>query len=218
MSDYNAIKKTIKYFATEFVMVFLGVLLAFMVNDWGESRKDKKTAEIILSNIIEDVRNDSAKIISAIEMLEVQHGSIDRLINHLSLGNYDSADFLVKSCYSSFSVFEPTTVSYQSMIYGGDLKLMNDYGIARLIREVDHSNNRVIQIHNLYFLAIEDLRNTFICKENMNPFKFSKLNNRIEFWNRLNFLQGTYIKNYEMILRQAQSKYHDFLRGTRFYK
>jgi ribosomal 50S subunit-associated protein YjgA (DUF615 family) len=97
------------------------------------------------------------------------------------------------------------------MIFGGDLKLFRDYEIIRVVKEIDKANQRVNDTHALYHRAVEEIRNTFICKEDMASFNLKNFQNKQEFWNRLNFLRSTYLKNYRSMLLDAQASYHNFL-------
>ena len=211
MEEKSRIKSTIKFFLTEFLMVFFGVLLAFWVINWGERKRNKEYAENIIQNISDDIRNDSIRVVEAIKMINMQYSMLTSFTSHLRAGQYDSASLYVASCYMSYNLFEPTTESYQSMIYGGDLKLIEDYKIIRQIKEIDHINQQLNHLHGLYYRAVEDIRNTFLCKEDMDDLDFKRFGNRMEFWNRVNFLRDTYLKNYEKTLRHSQSKYNEFL-------
>jgi hypothetical protein len=214
MENRSGINSTIRFFLIEFVMVFLGVLLAFWVNDFGDRIRNKKYAEQIVKNIVADIKSDSVNIREAILMIDFQYETLMSLTRHLRNGHYDSANLFVKACYISYNAFEPNTQSYQSMIYGGDLKLIDDYEVIKLIKEIDQANHQLNQVHSLYYKAVEDIRNTFISKENMDDLNFKRLRSQSEFWNKVNFLQETYLKNYAKVLKHSQSKYHELLALT----
>ncbi|WP_276372707.1 DUF6090 family protein [Chryseolinea sp. H1M3-3] len=198
---------------TEFVLVFLGVLLAFLTSNWAERKRDEKYVKAIFDNLIQDVRNDSSQVIEAISSLKMQHDSLQILIDHLGSMNLEKADRHIYWTYFSYNVFDPTTKSFESMVFGGDMKLVNDLNAVRRMKELDHLNKKLGEIHEKYYLAIESFRNSFICHYNMDQFTFESIprEKRIEFWNRVNFLKAN-VKYYYEALVLAQTKYNSLLK------
>ena len=197
---------------TEFILVFLGVLLAFLTSNWAERKRDEKYVRAIFDNLIQDVRNDSTQVIQAINTLKMQHDSLEVLINHLAAMKLQEANPHIYWTYFSYNVFNPTTETFESMVFGGDMKLVSDLNAIRTMKELDHLNKKLGEIHEKYYTAIESFKYSFICQYDMDDFSFRSIPiaKRVEFWNRVNFLKAN-VKYYYEALVVAQKKYNYFL-------
>src|SRR5688500_13911614 len=102
MENRSGTKTTIRCFLIEFVMVFLGVLLAFWVNDFGERIRNREYAENIIKNISADIKEDSIRIREAISMIDLQYQALFALTTHLRNADYDSANIFLQACYQSY--------------------------------------------------------------------------------------------------------------------
>jgi hypothetical protein len=102
------------------------------------------------------------------------------------------------------------------MIFSGDMKLIDDMDKIRKIKDLDHMNRKLEEVHGKYYLSIEAFRNGFICSHDLDNFDFRKIpiGQRMEFWNRINFLKAN-VKYYHDALLMAQSKYNEFLFSAR---
>lgn len=205
-------KNTVLKLLTEFVMVFLGVLLAFFTSNWAERERDRKYLNTIVDNLIQDVENDSVQVIHAISNVRTQYDSLEVLISHLRGNNLKAADPYIYWTYFSYSAFDPTTETFESIVFGGDMKLVGDLKTIRSMKELDHINNKLNEVHIKYYQSVESFKNTFICHYDMRNFNFTSIpmRNRMEFWNRINFLRAN-VKYYYEILLVAQQNYNKFL-------
>jgi hypothetical protein len=204
-------KDRILHLITEFTMVFLSVLLAFFISSWAEQKKEEKYQATILDHLRDDVKKDSANIIDAIEVVGVQHDSLTILLNDLYVMNHKKANGNIYCTYFSYNVFEPTTSTYQSMLFSGDMKLI-DIRKLKSIKDVEEVNLKLRDLHVRYQSNIELFRNTFISQYNVERFNFAAVpsDKGIEFWNRLNFLSAN-VKYYYEALLIAQMKYNNLL-------
>jgi hypothetical protein len=212
-------KEKILHLVTEFTMVFLGVLLAFITNNWAEAEKDKKNIAIILDNLTDDVRKDSTNIIEAVDVLKTQHDSLTSLIADLFAMHHQKANKNIYCAYFSYNAFDPTTATFESLVFGGDLKLVADIHKLKEIKELDHINSKLRELQRNYHTNIESFRNSFICQYNVEHFSFESIppEQGIEFWNRLNFLKVS-VQNYLEALLLAQQRYNIFLKEAMQYK
>ena len=92
MYNTKSMKDRILHLITEFVMVFMGVLLAFVANNWAEQKRDEKYLVTILEHLREDVKRDSSNIIDAIDALGSQHDSLEKLLDDLYVMNHRKAN------------------------------------------------------------------------------------------------------------------------------
>jgi hypothetical protein len=155
-------------------MVFLGVLLAFYVNDWGESKREKDFVKNIMENMIQDVKKDSIEITKALEFTKKQHDSLLAIIAKLEVKDYKSANRQIYWSYGSYNVFNPSTETFASMVFGGDLKLLRDFNLLRAMKDINQINRKLEEVHSKYYNSLEMFKNEFICKGNIQRFDFQK--------------------------------------------
>ena len=194
-------------------MAFLGVLFAFWINDWGERKRDREFVENLFENLVQDVKNDSVEIAKAIRFVRIHHDSLQLLINKLDEMKFSEANNLIHWTYFSYYAFDPTMETFES-IFGGDMKLLTDFRKVQSIKKLFHVNDKLKQAQSIYFDGVEEFRNTFVCPYDPNSFDFKSIPNRIEFWNRINFLNGDVMLYYEMLVI-AQKNYNQFLQDSR---
>lgn len=208
-------KDRILHFTTEFVMVFLGVLLAFVANNWAEQKRDQRYMATIFANLLSDVKKDSANVIDAIEVLGSQYDSLEALLDDLYVMNHRKANGNVLCTYYCYNVFDPTTSTYQSLLFSGDMKLI-DVNKLKSIKDVEEVNQKLHDLHIRYQNNVESFRNMFISQYNIEHFNFANIppEEGVEFWNRLTFLSAN-VKYYYEALLIAQVKYNDLLKELR---
>lgn len=215
MYNTKSMKDRILHLVTEFVMVFMGVLLAFVANNWAEQKRDEKYLVTILEHLREDVKRDTSNIIDAIDALGSQHDSLEILLDDLYVMNHRKANGNVHCTYYYYNVFEPTTSTYQSMLFSGDMKLI-DVNTLKSIKDVEEVNQKLRELHTRYQVNVESFRNAFISQYNIEHFDFANIppDKGTEFWNRLTFLSTNVSYYYEALLI-AQVKYNNLLKELR---
>lgn len=110
----------------ELVLITLGIYLAFALNNWGESRKEREAETFYLSNLLADVdrsitqlefhlRIDSSQLSGArvLDGLLAQGRRVDRD----SLRNYLNA-------FNTNPRFRMNNYSYQSLLQSGDYRII----------------------------------------------------------------------------------------------
>ena len=70
----------LKYAIGEIVLVVLGILIALSINNWNERRKNYEKQEILIKNIIEDLKLDFIHISNSHNQVTSQINLIDNLI------------------------------------------------------------------------------------------------------------------------------------------
>lgn len=207
------VKRRIEHLIFEFIMIFMGVFLAFFVNDWANRRQEKKYAEAIIENLNADVRSDSLRILHAIERVKMQHEALTALIERLADGDFESATEYIYWSYFTYNAFSPTTETFESMVFGGDMKLVRDLEIIKALKELDQINQVLEDVHTKYYSSVESFKFNFVCQYDLDHFDFRSIKNKQEFWNRINFLRSN-VGNYLEALYAAQRKYNDYLHMT----
>ena len=87
-------KKNIRAFIKEIVTIIVGILLALWINNWNESRKDKKYINQISSSINKELKETSEDITYN---LAIQKSLIDTLDFYLQDNNISLLEITIKS-------------------------------------------------------------------------------------------------------------------------
>jgi hypothetical protein len=70
-------RKYFKYAFGEIVLVVIGILIALQINNWNELQKNKKQELVILTNILQDIKEDEIGLKNIIEKRTYKVASAD---------------------------------------------------------------------------------------------------------------------------------------------
>lgn len=110
-----------------FVVVVIGIFIAFQLNSYSESVRQRKTIRNHLANIKEETKSNKALLDSAIRRSEAVLGLTDEVLQHIK--NQGSPEKL--NTYI-FRLMEYNNVyirknAYLTLIESGDVRWINDY-------------------------------------------------------------------------------------------
>ena len=147
----------------ELLVVFAGVTVGFVLNNFREERVSRKSEQIYLENLLINLRADSAEIVNHIEAntnnVEVTREAVssfrDQSINHdLAL---EALSVMVT--YNDISLQDAT---YQSIVGSGNLSIIRDiefrmqlveyYQFLEQVRKVENVHNEYITSYVLPFV------------------------------------------------------------------
>ena len=123
-----------KRLLAELAVIFAGVTLSFLADDWREYRSDRDSERVLLEQILTDLEGDSADITASVAPLLVQDRNAARLLTgwHQSLDADTVADLL-----DSFNDGEPYAgqrAAFSALKSAGRLNLVMDGAIrARIV-------------------------------------------------------------------------------------
>ena len=126
--------KGIYQYFIELVIVIVGVTIAFWLNTRAESIKENKTLKNYYAELRSDLEQDRktiSLIITANEKKQQDMVSAMRLYQEEPV-NGDSI-FYYSQMVGNYYFFDPKDITYNSMINSGDLKLINDPELKRLL-------------------------------------------------------------------------------------
>lgn len=120
-------KRNWKYIATETVIVIIGIMIAFSINNLSSTYKDRKALKANLTSIVNDLRVDLKSID---EIIGRQQGKIRdfRTIKKLLMEketDWDAVSSLISKQQSS-PTFYPITSTFQSTVANGKIDLIKD--------------------------------------------------------------------------------------------
>lgn len=130
--------KTVPRFFLEFIIVLFSVLVAFSLNSWAESKREKKLEEFYLQSLQENLEADLRNIDTAIADQKRRLRSIELLIEQLRT----PADFNKPLMDSLFveklgnTTFFPNEGAYKAMVSEGSLEIIRDKKLLTMIVEL----------------------------------------------------------------------------------
>lgn len=118
----------------ELLVVFLGVTSGFVLQNYGDNKKDKMMEENYLEGFRSDVRANMDMLLTQIEddstwLAQIDYAIYQVMDNTLS---YDSACNLMIGM-ASFSRFKKQNITYINMINSGNLGLIRNYDLRQEI-------------------------------------------------------------------------------------
>jgi hypothetical protein len=117
-----------KLHLADLVVVVLGIMISFNLNEWNNRRSDAQEKRNLLQTVYENVQADTAYINKEITVLRSIYKYNRRLA--LSPGVYDSmpVDSLIQAVYSlqNFSGFNGHNVGFTELSYSGKMSLIDN--------------------------------------------------------------------------------------------
>lgn len=103
MLTENSFSKYLIYVIGEIVLVVIGILIAFAINNWKENQREAKEQKLIFSNLNLELNNNLKNLNSAIELSETFINSSEHLL--LSMNSKKNIDYRGEKLDSLLSTF-----------------------------------------------------------------------------------------------------------------
>ena len=113
----------------ELVIVFLGVLVALLVDGWNEGRIERAVERDYLQRILEDVREDRRELSALTKALDSKRDAIVRLLSptHFeSMSDLELLQTLVEASTAGFGVLSGNSTTFEDLRGTGNLGLVSD--------------------------------------------------------------------------------------------
>ena len=147
------LKKYLLYAIGEILLVMIGILLAFQVDNWNEDRV-KKVAEIrTYRNIREQIVGDKELIKNQIAynnryMVQFEYAKEIILTNDRSKIDTLGA---IAAKLTSYSDFDRKGNIYETMVNSGEIKLLQNQSIINRIRWLEERYNYINRMENIHY-------------------------------------------------------------------
>ncbi len=168
----NKFSKYLIYVIGEIALVMIGILLALQVNDWNETRKSIASEKRYVSDLIQDLKNDSIKLNQLDIFLKSKSVSKDKILP-LIQGNkvaIDSVVFHFAIQWARRGRFTPTNITIEELKNSGGLNIIRDVNLRRQIVSLynsysveaftedsfNNANNKLLDIAGVHFKYILD--------------------------------------------------------------
>ena len=166
----NKFGKYLIYAIGEIALVMIGILLALQVNDWNETRKSIASEKRYVSDLIQDLKNDSIKLNQLDIFLKSKSVSKEKIVPLLQ-GNkvaIDSIEFHFAIQWAIRGRFTPTNITIEELKNSGGLNIIRDVNLRRQIVSLynsysieaftedvfNNASNKLLDIAGAHFKSI----------------------------------------------------------------
>jgi hypothetical protein len=129
----------------EMVLIVLGILLALQIDNWNQSRQERKIIDGYLTKINKELQTDIQNIEALLESRKQALVYTDSVLTYFRRGHISDAEIFEKGHYSLFieTQFYPNKSAYESLKNSGYMK--------------DLKNMEFIEQLNQYYQLIENI-------------------------------------------------------------
>lgn len=162
------VRKYLLYAIGEILLVVIGILIALQVNNWNEARKDTRTKDILLQNLLVDIEADLVSMEILHEQLSDRIAQADYLLSiienpELPVDTLQTAVALSRVGW--VLTYTPTFATYNEIMSSGRLSLIESVelkkGLADYKSTVEDSR-RIAETYNKGLKEVELLSATFL--------------------------------------------------------
>jgi hypothetical protein len=141
----------------ELIVVFIGITLAFMLNNWREHTKDKKLESQYLSSFYEEIVFANGKLDTIINTNKEKMTYLARMIESLQkdILPVDSTIAVIAQM-AQISLFIPKVNTYESIKNSGNFNLIDDYDIRSKLIEYYESFEGKKLVEDYYKMYINN--------------------------------------------------------------
>ena len=165
MADDNRPLKYMRYAVGEIALVVIGILIAFSVNNYNQSRIDKKDAAAYLEGIRSDLLKQIIDFEEVITYNDQRIMIINELLdNEVEQGGFKRNDSIIGMFNKIISVSSPTETktAFTELLSSGDLNLIrNEILKSEIVRfyqnlkeMVQRSNGNITNVYQNHLLSI----------------------------------------------------------------
>ena len=211
----NRLSKYLLYALGEIALVMIGILLALQVNDWNETRKERRQEQVLLSKLAQNLRDDIALLAEMIASDSAMYARLSRMSQELlDAQNIGDVDLKANALFMT-NQFYPNRTALDNIISAGQIGLMRHtemmdqlilyYSTAQNYMEgFDQSLLNYSRDIQLYLTGFDHIRaHPRLSKKTLEDYLQDPfLLNALYFKN--GFLQ-IQIRNYQTLLSQAQA-------------
>lgn len=149
--------------AAEFLAIFAGVTLSLAADDWRQERANREMEQEILLQIYADLEADSTHLDSIRDRMVDFEKTVVWLWQHLDDGEIDPTVVIQQfRGLFNYATYQPVTLTYTALKDGGQMVLVRDNQIRRLI--VDYfevGQSRMLAQDDRVWGVYSDLRVVF---------------------------------------------------------
>ncbi|MBX2927757.1 MAG: hypothetical protein KF852_07985 [Saprospiraceae bacterium] len=158
-----ATKFTFKYVLSELLIVIAGILIAFTLNNWAQSRSDKKQEQIYFQSLKSDIEADLVTLKKGKDFLTQRIKIAQGIMAHFrtTLPGRDTIPMTIFRELRGAPPFVSHDITYQMLINSGDFQLISNFD----------TRNKIVEHYASYqVLYDENKRSDAFIREHVSPF------------------------------------------------
>jgi hypothetical protein len=118
--------------AAEFLVIFLGVSLSFLAEDWRQAREDRRDEHAVLRELSADLRSDSVELATVLARVESWDAAALWLWRHLGDTATPSDSVMPRlRDLAYYDVYQAVSSAYVGLKDGGQMALIRDQALRR---------------------------------------------------------------------------------------
>lgn len=156
----NKISRYLIYAIGEIFLVVIGILIALQINTWNNGKIERKDEIKSYRNIKRQILDDRNELIKVKDFNNYYTGAYEYGVKIIMSGNREKTDSLalVSMGLSQFSDFHSSGNIYQTLVNGGELKLLKNSGITSAIQKLETTYIFANKLENMHWeLIINEL-------------------------------------------------------------
>nr|WP_298997907.1 DUF6090 family protein [uncultured Allomuricauda sp.] len=150
-------RKNFGYVLREILIVIIGITIAFSMNKCSDSIKNKSVRKEYMINLIGDISTDRDVLKSNLTGIDKKIEICNEMIAILNSESGDNLElFNMVFDVLDYEIFNPESITYNTLINSGDLKLINDFKLKKAIQGHYTNYEYVDDIYQKHLALIRD--------------------------------------------------------------
>ena len=131
----------------ELITVIIGISIAFSLNNWNESRKDRNQEKKYIRALLTDLEKDQERLQELLDTSQYYLSRTERLIRLVNKKDFmsDSIGYYLGSTYT-FASFKPNDNTFEGLRSSGRIGLIEDFALRQKI--IHHYNQHYGECQN----------------------------------------------------------------------
>jgi len=166
-ADDNKPIKYMRYAIGEIILVVIGILIAFSLNNWNDNRKNKRKEKVILQKLKSEYISNLKQLNQKISMRKDAAESSIWLLKRFDLDDFnekrDSIDYHIARTLF-FPTYDPNTGITDELINTGNIYIINNDSIKTFLANWSASVIDLKQDENTYETFVSTIYTPFLIK------------------------------------------------------
>ncbi len=148
-----------RYALGEVLIVILGISIAFALNNWAQSSRDRETRRQYLESLVDDLESEMQHLEDNISAFKTKIRSVESILPYLA-GKQERRDTITYKIFAltDLVAYQRHDITYRTLVNSGDLRLLPDFQLKKEL-ESHYAGQEIIQldyerqnkIHEKYF-------------------------------------------------------------------
>ncbi len=165
------------YTLGEILIVIIGISIAFSLNKCAESRQDTKLEQLYLENLKNDIETDKRSLEENLKQLSSKQQTLSNTFRYFNPTIPKRDSLLTMNFFRVARIieFSPKSITHQTLMNSGDLKLISNFGLKTSIQEHYRNYNSLQQDYDrMVNISKKYIADYFIYNLDMDKFRQGK--------------------------------------------